>query len=134
MKPSYYAAQHVFSIFDATLERRADYPYTSTVAAPHKLALTGYTQRGGPRQVVALWFNHAPVVEENVVTPIALTLARGDFKLPVLVDLRTGVVYKIPAGQWKKTGAGAEFRGVPVYDSPVLIAEESAIRMIGGAP
>jgi len=132
VKPAYRAAQHVFSIFDATVERLADYPAVSSVAAPRKLALTGYRQQGTQRQIVALWLSDAPVGEDNTVTAIDLTLPRGDFKQPVLVDLRTGGVYKLAADQWKETSAGCEFHGLPVYDSPLLIAESAALQL-GGA-
>lgn len=133
VKPVYSAAQTVFAIFDDTLERIADYPFTSSVVAPRKLAFAGYAQRGTRRQIAAVWFNDSPVDEDNVATAIDLTLVRGDFKQPVLIDVRTGVVYQVPAGQWKKTGGGTEFRGLPVYDAPMLIAEQATVKVAATA-
>lgn len=57
------------------------------------------------------------------MTSIDVTLTKGSLKQPVLVDVRTGLVYKVSADQWKQSADGTEFRGIPVYDSPVLIAE-----------
>ena len=132
VKPVYRAAQNVFAIFDATVERLPEYPFTASVAAPHKLALTGYRVSNNPRQIVALWRNEAAPAEANTATPIDLLLTRGDFKQPVLVDVRTGVVYKIPAERWTRKAGGAEFRGLPVYDSPLLIAEQSVLQITVG--
>lgn len=129
VKPAYHAAQHVFTLFDGTIERLADYPCTASVAAPRRLALTGYAQQGNRRQLVAYWLSDAPVEEENVATPIELALPRGRFTKPVLVDLRTGIVYQVPADRWQQSADRAEFRGLPVYDAPLVIAEASALRV-----
>jgi hypothetical protein len=131
VKAAYRAAQHVFSIFDGTVQRTTEFPSTSNVAAPRKLAVTGYTQGSSSRQIVALWFNDAPPVDETVTTSVDVTFSRGRFIEPVLVDLRTGVVYAIPPARWKQTSAGAEFRALPIYDSPLLIAEKAALRFGG---
>lgn len=132
VKPMYRAAQHVFAIFDDSVQRIADYPFTANVTSPRKLALTGYTQRPGGRQIAALWFSDATVTEDNATTPVDITLAQGKFQKPVLVDLRTGLVYEIPAGQWTRSAGGATFRGLPVYDSPLLVAESAALRFVPG--
>jgi hypothetical protein len=129
VKPAYYAAQTVFAIFDADVVRIADFPAKSSVAAPRRLALTGYEQQRTKTQLVAFWFSEAPAVEENATTPIEVVLARGAFQQPVLVDVRTGLVYRVPAERWKQTPEGTEFRGLPAYDSPLLLAEASALRL-----
>ena len=43
------------------------------------------------------------------------------------VDIITGGVYEIPAGQWSRTGSTYTFKGIPVYDAPILIADRSLI-------
>lgn len=60
---------------------------------------------------------------------VDVALPRGRFVAPVLVDLRTGLVCEIGAGRWKQTAVGAEFRALPLYDSPMLIAERAALRL-----
>lgn len=129
-KPAYHAAQHVFTIFDGTVERIADFPFTSGVAAPRRLAVTGYSLQGTAKQIVALWLSEAPPREDNAVTRIEVTFVRARFEQPVLVDLRTGFVYRVPAMQWNQSAAGAAFRGLPVYDSPVLIAEQCVVGLV----
>ena len=39
----------------------------------------------------------------------------------------TGHSYEIPKNQWRKSGNTYTFSGIPVYDSPVLIAEKSLV-------
>jgi len=130
VKPAYYAAQTVFAIFDDALERLADFPASTT--ALRGVALTGYRRASDGAQVVALWFNDAPPAEANGVSPADVMLKAGKFTEPVLVDVRTSTVYAIPRDRWTQSAAGAVFRALPIYDSPVLIAEKSVLRLTGG--
>lgn len=127
VKPAYYAAQTVFTIFDGSLERVTSYPFKAT--ALRGLSVSGYRQAGGEAQVAAFWFSDAPPAEANGVTRADLTLAQGKFKEPMLVDVRTGTAYTVPRDRWSQTSAGAEFRALPMYDSPMLIAEKSILRL-----
>ena len=125
VKPAYYAAQAVFSIFDGNLTRVAKYPFSTT--ALRAVALTGYQHKGGTGQVVAYWFTDAPPDASTGVTLADVTLAAAKFKEPVVVDLRTGVVYAVPRDRWEAAGAGVKFKALPIYDSPLLIAEKSGV-------
>ncbi|MBM3874609.1 MAG: hypothetical protein FJ382_12925 [Verrucomicrobia bacterium] len=127
VKPAYYAAQNVFSIFDDTLTRITDFPSTST--ALRGLAVSGYRRASDGAQVAALWFNDAPPAEANGVSPANVTLKAGKFTEPVLVDVRTSTVYALPRDGWTQSPAGAVFRALPLYDSPVLIAEKAVLRL-----
>jgi hypothetical protein len=131
VKLAYYAAQSVFAIFDDALVRRASYPFTST--ALRGLALSGYEHQPDGAQVVAYWFNDSPPAEANGVTGVDLTLPKGKFTDPVVVDLRTSTVYALPRDRWSQDAAGATFRGLPVYDSPMLIAERRVLGLVPAA-
>lgn len=128
-KVAYRAAQNVFAIFDDTLKRIVDFPFTTT--ALRGLALHGYEQAGA--QVVALWFNDAPPSEANGVTVVELTLPKARFTEPVLVDLLTGRVHALPTSQWKAGPEGVVFSDLPVYDAPLLIAERRALPLAEAA-
>jgi hypothetical protein len=43
---------------------------------------------------------------------------------PVWVDLLSGRIYAIPVDRVVKAGEFTIFRGVPLYDSPVLLGEK----------
>lgn len=127
VKPAYSAVQGVFSIFDSHLERLTPYPHTSS--ALRGLSLTGYRHQKFDGQVVAFWFNDAPPADANGVSLIQLHLPAGHFTEPVLVDLRTSTVYALAKTQWTQDAKGVHLRDVPVYDSPLLLAERSLIPM-----
>ena len=130
VKPVYYAAQTVFAIFDDTVKRIREFPFTST--ALRGVAVTGYATAAGA-QIVTLWFNDAPPAEANGVTLAGLTLRAGKFTEPVLVDVRTSTVYALPKANWSATPGGVTFRDLPLYDSKILIAEKSAVRLAPAA-
>jgi hypothetical protein len=127
VKPAYYAAQTVFAIFDATVKRIPEFRFTSTFL--RGVAVTGYrSTTQGDAQIVSIYFNDSPPAEANGVTRADLTLAAGKFTEPVLVDVRTSTVYALPKEAWTQNANGsATFRGLPVYDSPILIAERRAL-------
>jgi hypothetical protein len=77
--------------------------------------------------VVALWFNDAPPADANGISLANVTLPAGKFTDPVLVDVRTGTVYALPKSSWTQSEKGTVFRGLPIYDSPMLIAEKAAV-------
>ena len=130
VKPAYFAAQTVFAIFDDTLPRMIDYAFSTT--ALRGVALSGYRRASDGAQVVALWFNDAPPADANGVSLTDVTLAAGKFTEPVLVDVRTSTVYALPKTVWTQDDKGAVFRALPIYDSPMLIAEKSALTLNSG--
>ena len=125
VKPVYYAAQTIFAIFDDTLARIPE--YASTTTALRGLAVTGYRRASDGAQVVALWFNDAPPADANGISLADVSLKEGKFTDPVLVDVRTSTVYALPKGNWTQSDAGAVFRRLPIYDSPMLIAERAVL-------
>lgn len=123
-KQSYRAYQHVTSIFDHRLERIHNYPYT--VDSDSSLSVFAY-QSKFDRQVVVLWKDSQNPTNSNAKTPMTFDFPNGNFDIPVLVDLRTGQVYELPKSSWKKNGTHYTFEDLPIYDSPVLIADQSLI-------
>lgn len=125
VKPTYHAAQMVFSLFDDTVKRVPEFPFVST--AIRGLAVTGYRRDG--LQIVAYWFNDAPPEDANGVSLADLTLPKARFTKPVLIDLRTTRVYEVPRDHWSQTEEGAVFRGLPTYDSPIVLAEWGVVTL-----
>lgn len=125
-KQSYQAVQRVAAIFDSRLRRNRDFNYTASSGDTSKtLSAFAYADAQG-RTVVTLWKReHAPA--DSKFEKIDLTFPKARFKDPVLVDMLGGGVYEIPAGMWSQPGEGSVFKGVPVYDSVVLIAERGLI-------
>lgn len=119
-KPAYYAAQNVFTIFDDSLMRIPTFQCTASVS--NLLAAFAYKNRKSGVAIVALWFKDSKPSDSNAKTLADLTLIGVHFKHPVYVDLLTGDVYELQAPKH-----GSIFKQVPLYDSPILIAERTAI-------
>jgi hypothetical protein len=122
-KHAYHAVRHMVSVFDEGLSPTGVPDYRADTY--HDLEVFGF--RRGQAPLVALWFSDNTPSDHNGTTAVDFTFTELDFTDPVYVDLRTGVVYELPASHHRVTEAGHEFYDLPVYDSPVLIAERSAV-------
>ncbi len=138
-KMAYYAIQHVTSIFDNSLERIKDlehsYNLASTDSTDHKytvttdrsLAVYGFLHVTSKKQLYAVWMDENIPTNTNELKVLDFSFSNGNFETPVYVDIISGAVYEIPASQYSKDGSIYTFTGIPVYDSPVLIADQSLI-------
>lgn len=124
-KVAYYAVQNVTSVFDNRLELAP--AATVTTTATESISAFVYQGKAGNKQLVSLWLDSKTPNNVFRTTPIDITISSGNFTTPVWVDLLTGHVYEIPKGDWTKTGTTYTFRNIPVYDSPVLIADQSTL-------
>ncbi|MBD3377107.1 hypothetical protein GF406_18910 [candidate division KSB1 bacterium] len=125
LKPSYYAIQAMASIFDDRLERISNYSYKEDVN--RSLAFFGYKNKSSDRQVLTLWFDDDIPKDNNQKTLMNFTCYEGNFEDPVYIDLRETKVYEIPDDKWSVHGSVYEFKDIPVYDSPVIVADKSLI-------
>lgn len=127
LKPSFYAYQNLTSIFDHSLKRISNYPYTSK--GKGSLAIYGYRSDSSDHQVVTIWENGDTPNNSLAKNNFDFEFPNGKFVEPVYVDMRTGKIYDIPAKDWDKNGTNYKFRNIPIYDSPILIAEKSLIKI-----
>lgn len=125
-KPAYYAAQHVFSLFDDTLKRVGEFALQGATDGP--VAAYAYRQTGTDREAVVLWQSGHVPTESLTPTPMDLGFAGVKLSEPVLTDLRTGLVYSIPANLISRDKSGLpRIAAVPIYDSPVMISDRSLV-------
>ncbi|MBC8010240.1 MAG: hypothetical protein H7067_09095, partial [Burkholderiales bacterium] len=124
-KDAYFAMRNIFSIFDDRLARITDFTSSSNTAAA--LRVFGYRQTATGKTIATVWFSGATPTNSNALTPVTLTFGPADLTDPVWVDIRDGTVRSIPAAQWSRNGDTYTFNAIPLYDSPVLIADRSAI-------
>lgn len=130
-KQSYGAYQNVTAIFDHRLKRIPNYAYT--VNSDSSLSVFAY-QSKFDRQAVVFWKDSQHPTNFNAKTPMTFEFPNANFSTPVLVDLRTGNVYELPESSWQQNGTHYTFTDVPVYDSPVLIADQSLIPLTKDSP
>lgn len=128
VKPSYSAMQHLTAIFDDRLARVPEVNIETD--AERSLAAYAYQDQKTGAQVLTLWFDDEIPGDTNETTEIALTAADVAFDKPAYVDLREGTVYRIP--KEALTHEKCKFGKLSVYDSPILIAEQSLLPLAQG--
>ncbi len=139
-KMAYYAIQNVTSIFDNTLERLTELESTHNMdgALPNEfkyskstdrsLAVYGFQHKTLKKQIYTIWMDESIPDDSNSTNLYDFSFSNGSFEHPVYVDILTGNVYGIPSSQWSKKGNVYTFKQIPVYDSPIIIADKSLIK------
>jgi hypothetical protein len=76
----------------------------------------------------------ANVTNAFATTPVNITFKDLEFEKPVLIDLMTGKVYEISKNMFLQNGGGSTFENLPLYDSPMLIAEMEGVKFNPASP
>lgn len=136
-KIAYYAVQHITSVFDDTLERVRGTQFRHSidvgdrdryhVSTDRSVSVYGYEKKGTGQRLYTIWMDDAIPGDSCALTELEFDFVDSHFETPVLVDCLTGCVYEIPGEQWKKKGNVDRFRGIAVYDSPILLVERSLL-------
>ncbi|AEI51083.1 GH39 family glycosyl hydrolase [Runella slithyformis] len=126
-KVAYYAVQNLASVFDNTLEAAPGFAFTTN--ASESVSVFGYQHKKTKKQLITLWLDGNTPGNTFTTTPTDITIENGNFSNPVWVDLLTGHVYEIPKAHWSKSGNSYTFKQIPLYDSPVLIADKSMLKL-----
>jgi hypothetical protein len=127
-KQAYQAVQNVCSLFDDTIAPLPDFSFHSN--ARRSTTVVGYRQRTTGAPLVALWYNGEVPTEslEPDVYRVDLLLDGLEFRDPVVADLRTGIVYGFPENHVSLVAPGRVLlRKLPVYDSPIVVAERTLV-------
>ena len=147
VKRAYYAAQNVVSVFDDTLTRVADsgfstkdrtvctYEYRKADGARVFVFWTcadGLTKVGKAKNVTGetdTTVNYARPGDDFTPRPHTFKWTGAPLKDPVWVDLLTGAVYEFPKKDVCVSANSTRYVNVPIYDSPCLLAERSALKL-----
>jgi hypothetical protein len=123
------------------------FAFTTTGNGDRTVTARAFEKNGSGQQAVALWFGGDPaqqprydstgkeidiaarpdrVPNENRATkPVTVTFADAKMSNPRLVDLTTGTVYRIPPSAVSRHGKSLTITGVPIGNTPVVIADRS---------
>lgn len=77
--------------------------------------------------LVAPWIDTTNATNSFTTTAVTITLNNVNFKTPVWVDLMTLNIYEIPKNSCVRKGNIYTFTNIPVYDAPVLVAENELV-------
>lgn len=120
-KQSYYAYQNLTSLFDSSVI--AVNPSNFSIKAARNSVVYAFADEKNNLSVVAYWNSENPP-SENVTTQDSwIKIQQIKIKSPVLVDIRTGLVYQIPESNIEEKGADSEYQ-IPVYDSPMILCNK----------
>jgi len=124
-KPAYYAVRNVTALFDDRVQRITSFPVTQNGGS--NISIFGYRRTDINKPLVTIWKGNNTPSDDDVITEVDLTVPFTTFSEPVLADLRSGVVRKLPAGSWTVNATTTTFTDLPITDSPVVLADISAV-------
>ncbi len=129
VKQAYRAVQHVTAVFDNSVKRIDNFKgRIADDPKPGRYSLFAYrNEKGG--HIVTLWRSDANPGAKPEIEAVGLSLPGVRFTEPVWVEMLSGKVYAIDPLLWSQKDDEAEFRKLPVFDSPILIAEQAALPM-----
>jgi hypothetical protein len=141
-KIAYYAMQNLTSVFDNSLQKLPGFSISHNIYGTpinqfkyalntdRDVAVFGYENKSTKKQVYTIWMNEAIPSNSNNIKEMFFSFSNAKIENPVYVDLLTGKVYEIPANQWSIKDNVTTFKNIPVYDSPILIADKSLIKFL----
>ena len=134
-KPAYFAYQNLCAAMDSRY-RRIDPDYRFRVTGPGHFYGIGEYEDAFPSvpllasyaseksTFLAYWLPWFPqeTLEQYATVSLEVDV---DFKEPVLLNLLTGSVYEVE--KFERTVDGVKFKGLPLADFPMALAERSEI-------
>ncbi len=129
-RPAYYAVQHMMSFFDDAVKPVGILEYES--ASPRTLTVAGFEKVGTP--VALVWYNDEIPSDELAWDKIDVTIKGVTFRDPVYVEMITGKVFELGKSAWKSDGGNTTLTQLPMWDSPMMLAERTQVDLQKDAP
>ena len=145
-RPKYHACRNMFSFFDDSvkpigmiqadfqlLEKRIpqvdapsrDKPIKEDV--PYSLSVARFEKSETP--VLLVWYSHRIPSDTLAFDTVHLSVSGVSFKDPVWMDMVTGRVFEIDSKDIEVAAGTTVFKRLPVWDSPVLLAELAQVEL-----
>lgn len=134
-KIAYYAVQHLAAVFDETLvrDRSGAAGILATGASSAGQAACFLYRRTPTESPLIVYWDRSEIPSDSLhTTPVDIVTRGLTFTEPVWCDLVTGAVYAIPESHLQRIGNVLYFTGLPYYDSPVIVADRSALPLTVG--
>ena len=148
-RPKFHACRNMFSFFDSevkpvgpvdasfkVLEARipqVDLPSCDppkTYPVPYRVSVARFEKGGSP--VLLAWYAHRIPADALVFDTVELSVPGVSFRDPVWMDMITGRVYELPASSFETKDGATVFKTLPLWDSPVLLAERPQVPLASG--
>lgn len=126
IKMAYYAVQNLASVCNildtplGAIEPNANYKGIIEAFA--------YRDEGSGLPVFTAWFGDAVPSNMGGTTPVDAVFKGGaKIKKPVVIDILSGAVFEIPEADISREGGDLRIARLPLYDSPMAVADESIV-------
>jgi len=135
-RPNFYAVQNTVNVLDcdatpAGIDENVPFEVVRRAhacdTAARKLSCARFARKGEPLAFV--WYNDAIPDDTLAWDRVSVTLPVA-FKEPVWVEMVTGRVFVLDKADVSVSGGATQFRSLPVWDAPVLVAERDALQLI----
>jgi len=125
-RPAYYGVQHMASFFDDAVIAMGELEYHSN--SSREMTVAGFEKEETP--VVLIWYKDQIPSDRIEWDLVDIKIKAANFTDPVYVEMITGKVYEIDKATFKSNGGDIEFDRLPLWDSPIMIAERSQVPII----
>lgn len=126
VKPAYKAVQHFATLFDNFSQRITSYRMTCG-GEEESFAHNLYQNAEGAYSFL-IWNQTEAPRNDNEMQYKDVTITGCNFTQPIWVDLLTGWIFEIPVSAYSKQGDAFTLRGLPVYDSPIVVMDKSVLK------
>ncbi len=132
-RPSYFAMQNVFSLFDSETSPSAvttPYAFTRSLLAdprdtkPRTLTCAEFVRHGKPLRLY--WYSDRMPSNLLEFDRVSIEIPRS-LAEPVWTEMITGRVFEIPKSDIRNENGKTVFTGIPMWDSPVMISEKESV-------
>lgn len=130
-RPSYHGVQHLVNLLHGGMKPSGRLAHRANTA--REIAVVGIAD-GGDKPVGAMyWYSDRIPGDALTWDGVELSVEGLSLSDPVLVEPVTGRVYALPLPHGSRIGGRMKLTGLPVWDSPMLLMERSAVPFRAGA-
>ena len=133
MRTSFHAVQYAINALNENWgdSKRADFKVEQYTDSINSADIYCYQLRQSKtnKNMLIVWLGNQVPGNSLQKSQIRLAVNNVNFQKPVMIDLLNGKVFSINNKYWEVTGNSNIAINIPVYDSPVIITEESEVRM-----
>ncbi|HRE08740.1 MAG TPA: hypothetical protein PKX00_24185, partial [Opitutaceae bacterium] len=125
-RPSYYGVRNMACFFDDRVRPVGELDHQAQTTRP--LTVAGFTREG--KSVVLLWYKDRVPDSQIRWDRVDVSINQVRFRDPILVEMITGRAYALGRETWTEVGDTVQFKGLHVWDSPVMIVEREQVDLL----
>jgi hypothetical protein len=125
-RPSYYGVRNMACFFDDRVLPVGELEHQAKSA--RQMTVAGFTLEDKP--VLLLWYKDRVPGDEIRWDRVDVRISRVRFRDPVYVEMITGRAYALGRDTWANAGDDVEFKGLNIWDSPVMLVERAQVDLM----